>query len=650
MPSQHFLVRRRLFPLAAVASGIALASSGRALAQANPLPTEDLSAILHSFGTGTQTDLENYIGTPPRASVLNYVSNVIENRRFTGTISDLTPQDRLAVLSDDGSTVYIRDNNTGTTQTYVSRFGRAQSIEGANGLSSTLSAIPFTPTAGATYTISVDYSNTVHINSADLDGVTLFRYRLPSVPTQDFTPRLRFDGVTAIKARLVWDKLPSEYTSAPGFAFAGYDLFASSDGNFAPDATPFWSSPDVNATSHEVAGLSSNTRYFYKLRVRYSIGNPAQAKAPESNVVSLKTARDTYKVTFAGDKRAAAGGRYLEGAAEKQRADEAHTATVSATIEKKAPNNTLALQKDTLFRLRLSNNEGSEGAQFITTDAAGAADYTSGPIEVSTNAQGQLSVRVLSSRKVGSATVVVQENTGTPEAPVWEDAADTGVEFAPAESKRLFGIKEWNQTYADDTGWEFSPTAFTTPATAAPQVMTCRLYLRFRKDTNEAIVDRGYFIAGDQKFETLNANGDATVSAAEFAAREASGSPTAPLVNSTEAQPRRLWLPLNGHKLRVRIQSVGTTADDMMVASVPKSSRVAAFSNAAGEYAVVGAGDAVTYQVVRPALPEYLPVETRIISINGQSIEGVAEFHIRAGYLAHRVNQIRFSVEDVTTK
>ena len=341
----------------------------------------------------------------------------------------------------------------------------------------------------------------------------------------------------------------------------------------------------------------------------------------------------------------------------KQRDDAAHTANIVADITQKDPadgTKTIAAA-NTPFRVQLNNTDASEGAQIVVVKTGAPTTYSSVPVEMTTDASGRLSFKILSSRKTGTATVVVQERieklpAQTPPAYDWQDVASQNIESAKPESKRLFGIKDFNQDFVSDTGWEFSPSSFVTPAAATPQIITCRLYLRFRKDTNEAIVEKAYFIKNGTKYTTLDANGDGTVDDAEFDARDANGRPDAPLWNSTEATPRQLWLPVDGHKLWVRITGAGTTNDDMMVNTVPKSSKVISFCNAAGQWAVVGADNVVTYQAERPTLPDYLPVETKMVTINGQNVAGVAEFYVKAGYLVQRANEIRFSVEDMTTK
>lgn len=576
------------------------------------------------------------------------MSNRIERRNFVGTLTDLTAQDRLAILSDDGSTVNIVGSN-GTNVTPISAVGQFQGFE-----TGVVQELSFRPIAGVSYTVTVNYSNTVHSSAADLDGITLFRYRLKDPPSPDFTPTLSYDGVTTNAARLFWSKVPDDLASLPGFSFAAYDLYQSLDGNYPANPTPTFHITNRAITEQALSGLSVNTRYFYKLVVRYSVGAPVVAKTPEATC-NFKTARDTYTAVFSGDKRACAGGHYLDGATEKRREDAAHMADVSLKITKKDPADATKTidAANTVFRLKLDNNSGGEAPQLVVTQN-NATTYTS-PIEFTSDAAGKFSFKVLSSRKTGSATVVVQERipvtpVQNPPTYTWEDVKSTNLDFAKSESKRLFGIKDFNQKYDDDKGWEFTPTSFVTPATATPSIITCRLYLRFRKDNNDAIVEKAYFIKNGTKYTTLDANGDGTLTEAEYDARDANGKPEAPLWNSTETTPRQLWLPVNGHKLKVRISGVGTTGDDKMVASAPKSSRVASFCDATGNWAVVGARDAITYQTTRPALPDYLPVETKTIIINGQSVAGVAEFYLRGGYLVQRVNEIRFSVEDITTK
>lgn len=89
-----------------------------------------------------------------------------EEKTYSGSY---TPQHdmRLAVLSDDGCNVTINGSQV------LSRKGTGQALPD---LGSSLQKIRTILTAGSTYQITVEYSNTVYTGDSDIDGVTLFAY------------------------------------------------------------------------------------------------------------------------------------------------------------------------------------------------------------------------------------------------------------------------------------------------------------------------------------------------------------------------------------------------------------------------------------------------------------------------------------------
>ena len=618
----------------ALSLGILAASTCMAVAQ-NQQPTDEIGAILENKGQTTAAAIRAELERRPRNAILNYVSNNRETRIFQGVFSDLTPRDRFLIVSDDGCDVTVfgpgqTPGDTGGTR-LLSKANENQNVEGPDGLRTTVDELQYNFAENTTYTIRVRYTNTIHSSPADLDGVTLFRFRLPDDVPADYTPKLSSRERTISSVVLFWDALPSGATPS------GYRLYRSSSATFDASVTPI--AIPTSQREYTVTGLNPNTNYHFHLIADYSTGTPATNRASPPAHHSFKTPRDAFRVIFDGETRAVAGGH------SQLRNDAAHTVNLGGKIEKKDEAGNWISVPTTRFRLQLQNTEASEGAQLWD-----GTSYVTSPLEIETDAQSRFVAKVLSSRKLGSATLVVQENIGTAQAPEWEDIGDRTLEFAMPESRRLFGVLEWNQGANSDTGWDFSPSFFVSPSPNpnAPQIMRCRLFLRFRKQPNLA-GDTNYFTRNGVAVASLDANNDNILSETELQGTSVRGSEIAPLT-TVSGHPNPVWLPVNGHKLRVRIQSVGTTGDDMMMRPASKSSRVVAFSNSQGQYAVVGADDAIAYTDTRAELPEYLPVETRIITTPQGNIEGVAEFHLRAGHLVHRVNFIRFSVEDVTVK
>jgi len=137
-----------------------------ALAQAPTPPPSPLSSILSNKGELGIDSVKNAArsqatGTP------NYKSNGVETRTFDGYFQAAANTTKLAILSDDGSSVSVDG------QQILSRAGQGQGFEDFD---SCFSPLSFSFTAGQTYHITVQYTNTVHTGDADVDGVSLWAY------------------------------------------------------------------------------------------------------------------------------------------------------------------------------------------------------------------------------------------------------------------------------------------------------------------------------------------------------------------------------------------------------------------------------------------------------------------------------------------
>ncbi len=239
--------------------------------------------------------------------------------------------------------------------------------------------------------------------------------------------------------------------------------------------------------------------------------------------------------------------------------------------------------------------------------------------------------------------------------PLWDEVTSATapttrrtVAFEKPESKRLFGIKEWGESYDTDLGWEFLPhfvdSPEAVPVVPGDQIVECRVYVRFLKDKSSP-VDKGYFsyIQGGATKTTdsmFAISGAAAMTDADFAAFTTRGTPDAPLWNSLDVPDatgkivnaaHQIYWPVNGHKLSISIQKL----DPWNAASTPAIS------------------DTVTFWDKVKGLPitsTTLDVTTQDESIDGHTVQGVARFYIRASNPIMLAKEITFAAEDTTTK
>ena len=347
-------------------------------------------------------------------------------------------------------------------------------------------------------------------------------------------------------------------------------------------------------------------------------------------------------MTFVGDKRICAGGHYLE-TISKYRNDAAHTTDLQVTIRKKNDQNQWILVPTTDFQVSIENGASPENAQLLKVET-NTSSFVSAPFEIKTDAQSQFSVKMISGRKPGQATLLVKAKEGNE----WKSIGSQSVVFARPESKRLFGIELFDQNYQNDTGWQFHPPIFESPG-PENQTITCRIYLRFRKDTNAELVNTVYF----------DANGTPL------------GTPHEPLWNVLGVPNHQLWLPVNGHTLRVRFKSIDSPSEQQVsigeggafrsgtIVSLPlKSSKVTTFWDAVAQkyivsQTIVNGAEQKNLSDARPVLPTFIDVVTKPTMIPDETgtlraVDGVAEFTIRAGNQVHRATELKFSVENIT--
>lgn len=96
-----------------------------------------------------------------------YKSNSVETRWYEGYFHPNTNNSKLALLSDDGSSIWIDD------EAVLDRAGQGQGFEKFD---STFTPLNASFERGQSYHIRIKYTNTIHRDDADVDGLTLWAY------------------------------------------------------------------------------------------------------------------------------------------------------------------------------------------------------------------------------------------------------------------------------------------------------------------------------------------------------------------------------------------------------------------------------------------------------------------------------------------
>jgi hypothetical protein len=333
--------------------------------------------------------------------------------------------------------------------------------------------------------------------------------------------------------------------------------------------------------------------------------------------------------------------------------DSVHSSDVKATFkigESLLPNEQLVFN----FDAGAANYTGHTAPQFID----GAA--VSGTLTKATDPQGEVSFTARSSDLISKPALVAMWNG--------IEVGRLKCDFAKDESKKLYGIKSWNETYDQDTGWDFNVTTGWDTSDTGPhivfthsgQVMTCKLYLRFRKYPEDALLDKNYYklhAAPNTPLPSLDTGGgtggkpDGIVSEDEWNAAETRADAATPLVNSKppvkpgDPPQKLLWLDVNAHLVHIKIEGVSIPGTDTMTVSpvswTQERERVVAFSDAAGH----SIQDDATGSGAWVPVPQgtQVPQEITVKSVNG-----VAIFYLTSGVLINRITQIKLSADDVT--
>ena len=128
-----------------------------------PLP---VSSIFNNKG---ELGLESVRNTAQAQSTATpyYKSNSVETRTYEGYFKAASSSSKLAILSDDGSSVWVNGQQI---------LGRAGQGQGFENFDSTFSLLSQSFAAGQIYHVKVRYTNTSHLSDADVDGVSLWAY------------------------------------------------------------------------------------------------------------------------------------------------------------------------------------------------------------------------------------------------------------------------------------------------------------------------------------------------------------------------------------------------------------------------------------------------------------------------------------------
>lgn len=224
-----------------------------ALAQAPTPPPSPLSSILSNKGELGIDSVKNAArsqatGTP------NYKSNGVETRTFDGYFQAASNSTKLAILSDDGSNVSVDG------QQILSRAGQGQGFENFD---SCFSPLSFSFTAGQTYHITVQYTNTVHTGDADVDGVSLWAYDGGGGIADDFNVQVTQSHAT-----------PNPGTVGQTVKASLDAVLHSPSSGASPDAPPTWSWDIVSVEYRpdENSSWSTSNTPEYSTSITYSGG------------------------------------------------------------------------------------------------------------------------------------------------------------------------------------------------------------------------------------------------------------------------------------------------------------------------------------------------------------------------------------------
>lgn len=469
-----------------------------------------LSDVLEDWQGYSWNDIRDIAAWEAQNDGPLYPSAPANTPHYESFEGDFTPADsntKLAIFSDDGCDVFIDGVKVHSAK------GRGQALPN---LAQSLYQINYSFQEGQTYRIRVDYSNTVYLGAADIDGASLFAYsgeglvgptptpRAPQptpTPAPTATPEpcsvsLQADAVDSKSVDLSWNQCYQP-------DFVSYKLFRSETEGFTPDETTYMDRGTDESIASEVtytnSVLQADTTYHYVLQINHG-GKTTEARA------SVRTNEEgSPSVKFAGLARACAGG--IMG-------DDVHSFTLTATATN--PDGSLATNTD--FMLSFHNDTGSspsKKAKFVSQNAEQATILSEG-LAVRSDNLGKFSVTVLSSDIASTSTQIKVQ---------WQDSqgqnktvGSQSCVFDRAWSLRRFGLV--NFPNEEDTGWIFNQDVL-----LSADVTPAKVYLKYRVDPSIPR-DTSYF--------------------------HSDGTPK----NGTELSDRGNWKEVNNHALRIRIAEI----------------------------------------------------------------------------------------------
>lgn len=132
-------------------------------------PTPTPFAVADIFYDKADADYETVKNSAKSQSTSTpfYKSNGLETRTYEGFFKAASDNSKLALLSDDGTSGWIAGTQV------LDRAGQGQGFENFD---STFYPLSSSFKAGQVYKIRLVYTNTVHRDDADVDGLTLFAY------------------------------------------------------------------------------------------------------------------------------------------------------------------------------------------------------------------------------------------------------------------------------------------------------------------------------------------------------------------------------------------------------------------------------------------------------------------------------------------
>ncbi len=436
------------------------------------------------------------------------------------------------------------------------------------------------------------------------------------VPTPTPAPckiTLTADNETAHSIHLKW-------TQCSDSDFVSYKLYRSSDPNFTPgEGTHLDRGADETQQAkveYTDSGLAPSTAYTYILVTGHA-GTTTQTSTTDST-----TDLDTPTIKFDGLARACAGAIGVDGV---------HSFTITGTASRDDGTGTgnTVLVTGTDFKLSFDANAGStadKNAKFVTTDSNGNQILVN-TLTAHTDDKGTFGVTVRGSDTITSAIKIKVQWTNAKGED--KDAGSQACDFVGEQSLRRYGIKDLNQGYDSDDGWDFDDLALQNEGDSTDATV----YIKYQKDPNKD-VDTNYFLvngAPAPSEDTGDGQGggpDGFVDDQEYAAATVRGrSPHVSVDQQIPLDDDGNWLPVSGHHLRVKIAEI-VDVDYGSVSSSDFSNYVTLGSDPSQGLTVVGVttdgdGKATVHLVAGPWINYCSSIKLQVVDDNQKSPSGV---------------------------